>query len=213
MDSAATGIPDRRSPRWWRPRDEAILAFLGEFVATTEQIARLFSGRSLATRKKKASRWVVRQRRRRKLTPVGIVQRRDTGRPEIVYGRRQCKQREIEHEVRITDLALHFRGNTFTRGVKVAKTESDAFMIRDGNRCYLEVDNSQKMTLKKQMKSKFEKYQGVDGYVLVVSLTEARMERLRKAGEPVKDIALFNTFDRLRDGKPWVDWYGRTVTI
>lgn len=144
---------------------------------------------------------------------IGIVQRRDTGRPEIVYGRR-CKQDEIEHEVRITDLALLFKDSPMTRNAKVGRTEADGLMIRDGQRCFIEVDNSGKMTAK-QMEAKWKRYEGVDGFILVVAVTEARMQRLRRGAELVKDMALFTTFERLRSGmpEPWVDGYGNSVRI
>src|SRR5687768_9301122 len=99
---------DLRAPGVWRPKHAAIYEFLRRHSATTEQIARgFFTGRTLATRFKKASRWLVRQRKRRRIQVIGIVQRRDTGRPEIVYGRR-CQLDQIEHEVRVADFALLF---------------------------------------------------------------------------------------------------------
>lgn len=41
------------------------------------------------------------------------------------------------------------------------------------------------------------------------------MERLRTwtESEPIKDFALFTTFERLRTGLPWLDCYGKTVVI
>lgn len=144
---------------------------------------------------------------------IGVVQRRDTGRPELVYGRR-CKQDQIEHEVRITDLALCFPDCPFTPSANVGRTQADALMVRDGKRCFIEVDNSGKMTMK-QMEAKWQRYEGVDGFILVVALTEARMQRLRKNATQVKDKALFTTFARLASGmaEPWVDWYGNTTGI
>jgi hypothetical protein len=141
------------------------------------------------------------------------VQRRESGRPEIVYGLR-CQQDQIEHEVRITDLALFFLDCPFTRGVKVGRTEADAMMIRDGKRCYIEVDNSGKMTAN-QMAAKWKRYEGVDGFILVVAVTEGRMQRLRHGASLVKDVALFTTFERLHSGmpEPWIDWYGKTTDI
>ena len=133
---------DLRSPRVWRPKHAAIHDFLTRHSATTEQIARrFFTGKTLATRRKKARRWIAKQRRRGKLRVIGPVQRRDTGRPEMVYGR-ACKLDQIEHEVRITDLALIFQDSPFVRDAKVGRTEADALMTRDGKRCYIELDNT-----------------------------------------------------------------------
>jgi hypothetical protein len=142
---------------------------------------------------------------------IGVVQRRESGRPEIVYGRR-CPLDMIEHEVRVTDLALLFPDSLFARGVKVGRTEADAVMMRNDQRCYIEVDNSGKMT-QKQMQAKWKRYEGVTGFILVIAVTESRMERLRKGAEAVKNIALFTTFERLHSGKnePWIDWYGQTT--
>lgn len=141
------------------------------------------------------------------------MQRRDTGRPELVYGK-SCKQDQLEHEVRVTDFALFFRDCPFERGAKVGATEADGLLVRHGQRCYVEIDNSAKMT-RKQMDAKWRRYAGCDGFVLVVALTEARMQRLRQWAVAMKEIALFTTFDRLRSGlcEPWIDWHGNTVRI
>jgi hypothetical protein len=167
----------------------------------------------LELQKKKAHKWVARQRRRGRVKVVGIVQRRDTGRPEIVYGKR-CKATETEHEVRITDLALHFRDWPFIRGEKVGRAEPDALMVMEGHRVAIEVDNSGKMAAR-QMAAKWERYQGGSEDILVIAMTEGRMERLRKGAEAVKDRALFTTFARLRSGSsaPWIDWYGKTTNL
>jgi hypothetical protein len=144
---------------------------------------------------------------------VGVIQRRETGRPEIVFGRR-CQLDQLEHEVRVADLALVFPDCPIARGVKVGRTEADGMMIRTGRRCYIEVDNSGKMTAK-QMEAKWLRYGKVDGDILVVAVTEGRMQRLRRRAELVKEFALFTTFERLHSGmpEPWVDWYGNTTGL
>ena len=202
---------DLRSPRIWRPRDAAILAFLKEHPATTEHLAAFFPGRTLAARRKKAVKWATRQRRRGRLRLVGVVQRKDVGRPEVVYGR-PCRRAQLEHELRITDFAVRFPGRPFRRNAKVGTTEADGVLVHDGRTCYVEVDNSGKMTAK-QMEAKWKRYGPVDGFILVVCRTEPRLERLRRGAELVKDVALFTTFDRLNGGRPWVDWYGQTVDL
>jgi hypothetical protein len=141
------------------------------------------------------------------------VQRRETGRPEIVYGRR-CSANTLEHEIRVTDFALLFPDCRIVRDAKAGRTEADALMIRDGERCYVEIDNSGKMTAK-QMEAKWKRYADVEGFILVVAVSESRMERLRRGAELVKNVALFTTFDRLRSGmaEPWIDWHGRTAEL
>ena len=207
-------MSDSRAPRVWRDRRAAILDFLDRFSATAEQLAqRFFPGGTLETQKRKARRWLEKQRRRKRVRVVGLVQRRETGRPEIVYVRR-CPADTIEHEVRVTDFALLFSDCRIVRDAKVGGTEADALMIRGGERCYVEIDNSGKMTAK-QMTAKWKRYSGVDGFILVVALTETRMERLRRGADLVKNVALFTTFARLQSGmaEPWVDWYGRTARV
>lgn len=142
---------------------------------------------------------------------VGIALRRDTGRPEIAYGRK-CKPQELEHELRVTDFANSFKDAAISREAKVGNTEADGSMTLDGERCFLEIDNSGKMN-GKQMKAKWKRYEGVKGWILVVAVTEGRMERLRRGAELVKNAALFNTFARLKEGLPWSDWYGNTADL
>jgi len=205
---------DIRAPGVWRPKHAARFEFLKRHSATAAQLAQgFFTGRTLETKKRKARRWIAKHRGRKRITVIGIVQRRDTGRPEVVYGRR-CKQDQIEHEVRVTDFALIFKDSPISRDAKAGRTEADGIMIRDGDRCYIEIDNSGKMTAR-QMESKWQRYQGVVGYILVVAVTESRMQRLRKGADLVKDIALFTTFERLGSelSEAWTDWYGNTVRI
>ena len=142
-----------------------------------------------------------------------------------MYGRR-CQQDQIEHEVRVTDLALLFKDFGFERGVKVGRTEADAKTIYRGRRCYIEVDNSGKMTAK-QFQAKWKRYEPLNEksaelgketeleFILVVALTESRMHRIRRTAELLKDIVLFTTFERLESGmpNPWVDWPGKTVHL
>ena len=87
-------------------------------------------------------------------------------------------------------------------------------MTRNGHQCYIEVDNSGKMTAK-QMEAKWKRYEGVDGFILVIAVTEARMQRLRSGAERVKEIAFFTTFARLQSAvpEPWTDWYGNQLRV
>jgi len=203
---------DPRAPGIWRPRNAARFDFLERHCCTSEQLARgFFPGRTMETRKKKARRWLGKKRRRGKVRVVGFVQRRDTGRPEIVYGRR-VKEDQIEHEVMIAELELIMQSKIF-REAKIGNTEADGMMIRDGRKCWIEVDNSGKMTAK-QMQEKWKRYGKIDGYILVIAQREARMQRLRKGAEAVKNIALFTTFERLTKGEePWADWFGNTMKV
>lgn len=194
----SSGVPDLRFPEHWRRRDAAVFAFLARHAATTAQLAAFFfPGRTLGGRKKKASRWLIRQRRRGRVPVVGIVQRRDTGRPEIVYGRR-CPSDLVLHQVLLTELALFFPESPFTPDAKVGRTEADAVVVREGKTCFVELDHSGKMT-DRQMQAKWKRYGRLadDQVILVVAMTEERMQRLRKGAGLVRDWVLFTTFDRL----------------
>jgi len=141
----------------------------------------------------------------------GFVQLRDTGRPAIVYGR-PCKEDDLEHEVMVAEVEI-LLGWRLERGVKVGKTFPDGVAEHRGQRFFLEVDYSGKMTVRKQMPSKWRRYGKIDGLILVVAMTEARMQRLRRHGEIVKGNALFTTFARLRAGQPCLDFKGEEVNI
>lgn len=145
---------------------------------------------------------------------IGVVQRKDTGRPEIAYGRR-CKADQILHQVMLAEMALMYRDSPFTPDVKVGRTEADAAMVREGRTCFIELDNSGKMTAR-QMQAKWERYGrlGDDQVILVVTMSEGRMERIRKGAEAVRDWIFVTTFDRLRNAeKPWVDFAGNSIRI
>jgi len=67
---------------------------------------------------------------------------------------------------------------------------------------------------RKQMKAKWKRYAGVDGSILVIAMKEERMQKIREGAERVKDMALFSTFDRLRNAQEsWVDWYGKSSPL
>jgi hypothetical protein len=202
---------DLRLPANWRKRDADVFADLRDLSVCSAHLAHRFGGRSLAAKRKKAAAWLCRQRRRGRVRVVGVIQRRDTGRPEVMYGRRVA-QVELDHEAHVSDVRFHFRSWPFSRDARVGKTTSDGVLTIDGRRCYLEIDMGT-MT-RKQMQKKWNRY-GVVGdiFILVVSPTEARMDRMRGWAEKVKDVAFFTTFDRLFAGRPWVSFSGETMTI
>ncbi len=128
----------------------------------------------------------------------------ETGRPELVYGK-TCKAEEIEHEVLITELEL-LLGGTVQRNVVVGKTTADGLLIREATRFYVEVDNESMTT--KQMREKWVRYDGVDGYILLVCRTHGRLRRLIRSAERVKSVVLFSRFAWLRrEGvrEKWID--------
>lgn len=134
----------------------------------------------------------------------------ETGRTEIVYGK-PCKEDQIEHEVLITEAEI-LLGAPFLRNVTVGKTTADALLIREGIRFYVEVDNETMST--KQMREKWIRYGEIDGYVLIICRTKARLRKLMRSAERIKDRSLFTRFQRLRSNKePWLDQFGKRTSI
>lgn len=135
-----------------------------------------------------------------------------TGRPELVYGKRS-KEDEIEHEVLITEAEL-LVGGSFQRNVPVGKTIADAMLIRDGVRLYVEVDNESMPA--KQMREKWVRYEKIEGYILLICRTKGRLKRLMRSAERVKNVVLFSRFDWLRRKfvkEKWIDWYYKRAEI
>jgi hypothetical protein len=196
-----------------RARRSDIREFLETRNATIGQIARrFFPSDTPETARKKASRWLCKEQRRKRVRVRGTVILNATGRPQVVYGRR-CKEDQLEHEVWITEAEL-LLGGRFTRSAAVGKTTADALLVRDGTRFFIEVDN-QTMTAK-QMRDKWERYGNVDGYILVVCHTKARLRRLIRSAALVKSVALFTRFRWLQSARvnePWIDWDGKRVRI
>lgn len=157
----------------------------------------------------------MKQRKRRRISVVGIVQRRDTGRPELAYGRR-CPSDQLEHEIRVTDFALLFPKCRIVRDANVGRTVADGLMMLDGRRLFIEIDNSGKMNVR-QLEAKWRRYSEAGGKfnVLVVAVTEGRMQRIRRGAELMKNVAFFTTFDRLRSGmaEPWLDFEGSSTDL
>src|SRR5437016_2930545 len=102
-------------------RRNAIFDFLETRVATNSQIARrFFCSPSPETARKKASRFLCRQRRRKRVWVRGFVTMAGIGRPDIAFGK-ECKEDNLEHEVWLTEAEL-LMGVTFERNAKVGET-------------------------------------------------------------------------------------------
>ena len=186
----------------------------------TGQLARrFFPGGSAETSRKKASRWLAKRRKRKRIRVRGAVYLNAVGRPHVVYGRRR-KHAELEHEVWVTEAELQL-GVEFTRDVPVGETVADGSFVKDGSRFWVEVDNH---TMRgKQMEEKWSRYGEVDGYILVICHTMYRLRKLmrgvksvkppeptdpEKPVHPVKAAALFTLFRWLDSPtlkEPWID--------
>ena len=149
--------------------------------------------------------------RRKEVRVRGFVRRKDNGRAEYVYGRK-CKEGDEEHETMVYEFELITRFRV-ERDARIGKTEADGVLEHDGDLFFLEVDNSGKMSAK-QMRKKWERYRGVTNVLLVVCTKEHRMHKLIKDADPVKNVAIFTTFDRLRNvAEPWLDCLGNTLAL
>src|SRR4051794_889665 len=97
MDVQQTRVPDHRAD---------ILEFLETRIATIDQIARrFFPGGSPETSRKKASRLLTKEQRRKRVRVRGVVYLKTTGRPQVVFGRR-CKSDQLEHDVLVTEAEI-----------------------------------------------------------------------------------------------------------
>ena len=138
------------------------------------------------------------------------MQRKDVGRPDKIYGRK-CKAGDEEHEVMVFEFEL-ITGYRVERDATAGKTQADGVTVIDGEKFFIEVDTG-KMS-RKQMRAKWKRYEGVTDVVLVVCTKEHRMHKLIADAAPVKDIALFTTFDRLRNvAEPWRDSSGNSLRL
>jgi hypothetical protein len=205
------GIP---SPWDWRRRTAGIFDDLRRHAATRSQIARKWfvGGGSLATGLKKASRWLTKMRRRKKVRAVCVVQRRETGRPETCYGKRPKVGEEL-HQVSLYDAEWFLRCRIET-GVRLGKARPDGVAVIAGRTVAIEVDNSRMS--RKQMAAKWRSYDGVDAFILVITVREERMQKLRAnaASSPVADRAFFSTFARLEKvSEPWMDCVGKSIRL
>ncbi|MFN4261397.1 MAG: hypothetical protein ACK4RK_19090 [Gemmataceae bacterium] len=140
----------------------------------------------------------------------GTVLLNRTGRPEIVYGK-PCPPEVLAHEVWVTEAEL-LLGRPIKRGVRVGKAIADGLMIRDGEGYWIEVDNETMST--RQLREKWRKYGKVQGFILVICHSKARLRKLMKSAERVKAVTLFTRFRWLKARhltQRWIDWWGHRV--
>jgi hypothetical protein len=142
-----------------------------------------------------------------------MVLLRGTGRPQYVYSGHRCKVDILGHEIWITEFHLLHPGVPFRRSVPVGKTIADAMMEKNNAKFFIEVDTGKMDS--RQIETKWRRYAGVKDFVLVVALSERRMQWFRRHCDRVKNIALFSTFSRLESGQPepWQDAFGQSTAI
>lgn len=193
------------SPGISKTRRCDVREFLGSRNATVDQIRRkFFSGGTPETDRKKANRFLCKERKRKRIRIRGVVQLNANGRPELAYGKK-CRIDELEHEVLNTEAELLI-GGPYERNVPVGKTIADAATMRNGIRFFVEVDNETMSP--KQMREKWSRYKGARGFILLVCRTKSRLKRLIKSARSVKGVILFTRFHWLRCEhlkRRWID--------
>jgi hypothetical protein len=142
---------------------------------------------------------------------VCVVQMRETGRPEVCYGR-PPKAGDEEHEVRVAEIEV-VTGWRIER-CRLGKAQPDGVATVNGQTCAIEVDNSRMS--RKQYAAKWKTYDGVDAFILVITTSEQRMQKLRAdaATSAVADRVFYSTFSRLENvAEPWVDCSGNALRL
>ena len=152
----------------------------------------------------------MKERKRRGIRLVGIVQLNVMGRPQMAYGR-PCKMRNIPHEISVCEASL-LTGLEFQRTKTGGATEPDGIAEKGGVKFFLEVDESSHLT-KKQYETKSQGYAKVEGFVLIVTHGEERMKRVMGWCGAMDEVALFSTFERLKAGQGWQDRRGEVVEV
>ena len=196
-----------------KTRRADIREFLAIRNATTGQITRrFFPGESMATARKRACRFLAKERKRGRVRLEGMILMSETGRPELVYGK-PSKGSDLEHEVLITEVELSLN-ELFQRNVPVGKTIADGMLIRKDAKLFIEVDN-ETMSIP-QMREKWQRYGDIDGFILLICRTTGRLRRLMKSADRAKHLILFSRFEWLRMENvkaKWIDWYGKRAEI
>jgi hypothetical protein len=141
----------------------------------------------------------------------------ETGRPERVYcngWKPKCDQ--LRHELLLTDFLLLYPEADTLRGWAVnRRLRPDAEMTLAGYFYRIELDTGEQTFA--QVRRRQARYAGIEDYLLYVTLTEKRLEGLRRhAHEAVKRIAMFTTLagaQRDPHGEIWIDCLGEKAAI
>src|SRR4051812_19994870 len=131
-------LRDPRSPAVWRPSNAARFDFARRHTFTADQLARGFfrpgrpGPKMETTRLKRAHRWLAKQLKRGRIKCRGAVQLNDTGRSQLVYGRRA---KDLAHNVTVAEVEVT-TGWRIEPDAKVGKTEADGVTLIDGRRFF-----------------------------------------------------------------------------
>ena len=190
-----------------KTRDQVIFDLLDRHPMTIDQLVRI----GLFPSAKIAQRRMMKLVQRRKVKLCGMAQLNDRGRPSYVFARWTLKVDTCRHEVLLTEFLIPFFLAEIIRGYETDRTlRPDAEMTINGHKYLVEQDCCT-MSYHDIVHKRFKKYEGYDGVVLWVTLTDARMDGLRRRAERVKDNALFTTLtSSLKEpfGGVWIDYSG-----
>ena len=195
----------------WKQRRRDIIAFATIHVCAARHFFRYFPSPAVAYRTIK------------KLNDEGFLKRigkvisKESGRPENVYCNGwKPKADQLEHELFLTDFCLCYPDADFKRGWIVnRKLRPDAEMVLDGIRFNIELDTGEQSH--KQVCKRQKCYANSTDYLLYVTQSHRRLEKLRTAAEEcVRPIVLFTTLaDVQRDptGDILIDCFGEGCHI
>jgi hypothetical protein len=163
-----------------------------------------------------AYRRLAKLRKRGKLNHVGTVMFKDYGRPQDVY----CgwKPKDLKHEVLLTEFMLLYEEQAVDvkRGFKVDKRfRADAEMTLSGAKFYVEMDTGT-MRGYGRVEERWANYAGCDGTLLVVTVSQARLESLLKKSESVAQTAWFTVLELVRAdpyGYVWMNSSGEEASL
>lgn len=195
----------------WKQRRKLIVAIATIHVCAARHLFGLFPSKTVAYRT------IKKLCDDRLLRPVGKVISKESGRPEIAYCNGWKPGHKLEHELLLTDFCMCFPDAEFKRGWVVDRSlKPDAEMVLGGIRLNIELDTGEQSH--KQISKRQKRYAGSTDFLLYVTQSERRLEKLRKnAEECVREIVLFTTLAEVqqdpRSDRLLVDCFGERSSI
>lgn len=172
--------------------------------------ASMLVARGVYPSRRVANRRLATLHRRGKIKRVGLVQLKDTGRPEYLYYCRNMKVDNAQHNAELARLLMVFVGWVeVLTGPDVDQTLfPDATLIySNGQKFHIEWDTGS-MTYRQVIEQRWEKYKDTNDIVLWISSTETRRNGFisRAKDHPINRVMLFATYDDAL--QPFSDiWY------
>lgn len=131
----------------------------------------------------------------------------------------QPQPAKLRHEKLLTDMLLAMGDIEICRGYEVnSDVEPDAELWINGRHFYVEMDTGtmSHWHLKRKWIKRYSRViervrTGSKEFLLVVCVTERRLKGLIERSEPVREIALYSTVERVMNnpwGKVWLDGNG-----